>query len=217
MTPRVVAVCVGLPRTIGEGGAQPVRSGIGKHPVSGLVTVGPTGLDGDGQADLVNHGGVDKAVYAYDRSDAIYWEERLGRPLPPGVFGENLAVEGLPSATARVGDRLRIGTALLEVTQPRVPCYKLGIHMGDAAFPAAFAKALRVGFYLRVIETGSLSAESAVETWEQAATPLSICDLMELYLTGRNDAERLSGAVALPGLSAAWRESLSEFLAAARH
>jgi MOSC domain-containing protein YiiM len=215
MTPRVVAVCVGLPRTIGERGTQPVRSGIDKHPVSGPIAVRATGLDGDGQADLVNHGGVDKAVYAYDRSDAAYWEERLGRALPPGTFGENLAVEGLPSAEVRVGDRLRVGDALLEVTQPRVPCYKLGIHMSDAAFPATFAKMLRVGFYLRVIETGRLAAASAI-AWEKKTTPLSICDLMELYLNGRNDAQRLADAVALPALSAAWRESLSEFLAAAR-
>jgi MOSC domain-containing protein YiiM len=181
-----------------------------------MVTLGPTGLDGDGQADLVNHGGVDKAVYAYDRGDAMYWEERLGRTLPPGALGENLAVEGLPSDAVHVGDRLRVGTALLEVTQPRVPCYKLGIHMGDAAFPAVFAKALRVGFYLRVIEPGRLSADSEIAAWEQAASPLSICDLMELYLTGRNDAERLAHAAARPGLSAAWRQSLSELLAAAR-
>jgi MOSC domain-containing protein YiiM len=216
MTPRVVAVCVGLPRTIGERAAQPVRSGIGKHPIADPVVVHATGLDGDGQADLVNHGGPDKAVYAYDRSDARYWEERLGRPLPPGAFGENLAVEGLASADVRVGDRLRVGTALLEVTQPRVPCYKLGIHMGDAAFPATFAKTLRVGFYLRVIETGRLGPESTVSSWEKAPTPLSIYDLMDLYLNGRTDTDRLAHAVALPGLSAAWRESLSEFLAAAR-
>jgi MOSC domain-containing protein YiiM len=215
MTPRVVAVCVGLPRTIGERGAQPVRSGIGKHPVADVVAVHTTGLDGDGQADLVNHGGPDKAVYAYDRADAGYWEGRLGRRLPPGAFGENLAVEGLASADVRVGDRLRVGTALLEVTQPRVPCYKLGIHMGDAAFPGTFAKELRVGFYLRVIETGHLGPESPVSSWKKAATPLSICNLMELFLSGRNDATRLAAAVALPGLSAAWRESLSEFLAAA--
>lgn len=217
MTPFLLAVCVGQPRTIGERGSQPVRSGIGKRPVDGAVAVGPMGLDGDGQADLVNHGGVDKAVYAYDRGDAAYWEERLGRALPAGAFGENLTLEGMPSADVRVGDRVHLGNVLLEVTQPRVPCYKLGIHMSDAEFPAAFARALRVGFYLRVVETGFIAGGTAVSSWEKAATPLSIADLMGLYLTGRRDAERLAAAVALPGLSAAWRESLSEFLAAARH
>jgi MOSC domain-containing protein YiiM len=215
MTARVLAVCVGRPRTIGERDSHPVRSGIRKHPVEGPVSASALGLEGDGQADLVNHGGIDKAVYAYDRSDAAYWEERLGRALPAGAFGENLSVQGMPSAEVRVGDRLRIGTALLEVTQPRVPCYKLGIHMGDAGFPAAFAKALRVGFYLRVVEPGSLAAGLAI-AWQKATTTLSICDLMDVHLTGRRDAERLAAASALPGLSAAWRESLSELLAKTR-
>ena len=215
MTPRILAVCVGLPRAIGEDGAPPVRSGIDKHPVSGPVAVGQMGLEGDGQADLVNHGGVDKAVYAYDRSDAGYWEKHLGRALPPGALGENLTVEGMASSVVRVGDRIRAGSVLLEVTQPRVPCYKLGVHMGDPAFPAAFAKALRVGFYLRVIEPGSISAETAISSWEKATTSLSISDLMSLYLTGRHDTRQLAAVAALPGLSAAWRKTLSEFLAAA--
>lgn len=216
MTPRLLAVCVGQPRTIGERGSQPVRSGIGKRPADGAIAVGPMGLEGDGQADLVNHGGVDKAVYAYDRGDAAYWEERLGRTLPAGAFGENLTVEGMPSADVRVGDRFRLGGVLLEVTQPRVPCYKLGIHMADAEFPVVFARALRVGFYLRVIETGHIAAGTTISAWEKAATALSISDLMDLYLNGRHDTAKLAAAVALPGLSAAWRESLSGFLAANR-
>jgi MOSC domain-containing protein YiiM len=215
MTPRVLAVSVGQPRVIGERGKEPVLSGIRKQPIEGPVAVGAMGIDGDGQADRVNHGGQDKAVYAYDRADAAFWEERLGRPLPPGAFGENLTVQGLPSAEVRVGDRVRVDSVLLEVTQPRVPCYKLGIHMRDAAFVGAFAKALRVGFYLRVLEEGSLAGEAAI-TWEKASTPLTIADLMKLYLTARQDAEQLAVAIALPGLSAAWREELSLLLAAVR-
>lgn len=209
--PRLLAISVGQPKIIGLRNAEPVRSGIGKTPVVHPVEVGAMGILGDGQADLVNHGGADKAVYAYDRSDAAYWEKCLGRALLPGAFGENLTVDGLPSSEVRVGDRFRIGSVLLEVTQPRVPCYKLGMHIGDSAFPAEFAKSLRVGFYLRVLAPGKLVL-GTVPSWERAATQYSISDLMQLYLTGRHDQRRLTDAIALPGLSAAWRETLSEFL-----
>jgi len=214
MTPRVLAVSVGLPRVIGERGTEPVRSGIGKQPVAGPVAVGAMGIAGDGQADLINHGGLDKAVYAYDRADAAYWENRLGRALPPGALGENLTVEGLPTTDVRVGDRFRIGDVLLEVTQPRVPCYKLGIHMGDAAFPAAFARALRVGFYLRVVEPGTLANGMPLTAMKKAETSLTVAELMRLYLSGERNTARLAAAVALPGLSAAWREELSARLTA---
>jgi MOSC domain-containing protein YiiM len=216
MTPGVLSVSVGLPRVIGERGTEPFRSGIGKRPVAGPVAVDAMGIAGDGQADLINHGGLDKAVYAYDRADAAYWENRLGRALPPGTLGENLTLEGLPTADVRVGDRLRAGDVLLEVTQPRVPCYKLGIHMGDAGFPAAFAKSLRVGFYLRVVEPGMLANGIPITIVQKTETFLTIAELMGLYLNGQRDAERLAAAVALPGLSAAWREELSARLALTR-
>jgi len=155
-------------------------------------------------------------MYVYDRSDAAYWEQRLGRPLGPGAFGENLTVEGFASSNVRVGDRFRIGTALVEVSQPRVPCYKLGIHMGDERFPIEFARANRVGFYLRVIETGAVAAGDAVERTSTAATPLTIADLMSAFLTARNDAARLEAVAALPGLSEVWRSEFNEMAVAAR-
>lgn len=213
---RLLSINVGKPDAIGSYRGKSVRSGIRKAPISGAVNAGPLGLAGDAQADLVNHGGADKAVYAYDLGDAVFWEERLKRRLPAGAFGENLTVEGLPSDLVRVGDRYRIGTTLLEVTQPRVPCYKLGIHMGDPGFPQAFAEALRIGFYLRVLEPGSLSAGDPVEIVQRAETVLSIADLMNLYLNGRSDSARLSTAAALPGLSAAWRETLTKYAEEAR-
>lgn len=208
---RLLSINVAQPAAVGTYRGKPVRSAIAKKPVVGAVSLNPQGAAGDGQADLVNHGGVDKAVYAYARADAVFWEERLNRPLGPGAFGENLTVEGLPSDLVRVGDRYRIGTALLEVTQPRVPCYKLGLHMGDSRFPQAFAKELRVGFYLRVLEPGSLSAGDPIDIVRRADTVLSVADLMDLYLSGRADTERLAAAAALPGLSAAWREILTEY------
>jgi MOSC domain-containing protein YiiM len=216
MTYRLLAVSVAQPRVIGERLSEPVLSSIEKKTVSGRIAVGPMGVAGDSQADLTVHGGADKAVYAYDEGDYHFWEQRLGRKLPPGTFGENLTVEGLPSDLVRVGDRYRIGTTLLEVTQPRLPCYKLGMRMNDPHFVAAFAKALRVGFYLRVIEPGALAAGDTISVEYRAATVFSIADLMELYLSGRHDIEHLSAVVEMPGLSAAWREELSERLTKAR-
>jgi MOSC domain-containing protein YiiM len=212
MIPTLLAISVGQPRVIGERGREQVRSGIDKKPITGSVTVGSMGVSGDGQEDLVNHGGIDKAVYAYDRGDYTFWEQQLGRKLEPGTFGENLTVEGLPSDLVRVGDRYRIGTTLFEVTQPRVPCYKLGMKMGDAHFTVAFAKALRVGFYLRVIEPGKITAGDTIITEHRADTTLSIADMMNIYLTGHHDAEKLSAIIALPELAQAWREELSERL-----
>ena len=213
MIPTLLAISIGQPCVIGERGSEKVESGIVKRPVLGGVEIGPMSVSGDSQVDLINHGGADKAVYAYDRGDYLFWEERLGRKLPPGTFGENLTVEGLPSDIVRVGDRYRIGTVLLEVTQPRVPCYKLGMKMGDSHFPAAFAKALRVGFYLRVINPGTLTAGETIAIEHRADTPLSIADLMNTYLTGHQDAEKLTAIVALPELATAWREELSLRLA----
>jgi MOSC domain-containing protein YiiM len=212
MIPILLTISVGQPKVIGERGREQVRSAIDKRPIEGRVEVGPMGISGDGQEDLVNHGGTDKAVYAYDRGDYLFWEEHLGRPLPPGAFGENLTVEGLPSDIVRVGDRYRIGTTLFEVTQPRVPCYKLGIKMDDTHFVAAFAKALRVGFYLRVVEPGHIAAGDTIAIAHRADTTLSIADMMQIYLTGHQDVEKLSAIIALPGLSEAWREELSERL-----
>ena len=217
MSYRLLAVSVAQPRVIGERLSEPVLSGIDKRPVTGRVAVGPMGIDGDAQVDLVNHGGADKAVYAYDEGDYHFWEQRLGRKLAPGTFGENLTVEGLPSDLVRIGDRYRIGTALFEVTQPRLPCFKLGLHMNDPHFVAAFAKALRVGFYLRVIEPGALGAGDTITPEHRADTVFSIADLMQLYLSGHRDIDRLAAVVEIPGLSAAWREELSERLTEARN
>jgi MOSC domain-containing protein YiiM len=215
VTGRVLSVNVSQPRIIGQRGGSPVRSGIGKTPVSGTSAIGSEGIEGDGQADRVNHGGPDKAVYAYDRSDAAYWEHASGRSLGPGAFGENLTIEGFASADVHVGDRFRIGTTLLEVTQPRVPCYKLGIHMGDERFPATFANALRVGFYLRVLESGAVTTGNAVMRTHIAETTLTIVDLMALYLAP-HDAGRLEQVSRLPGLSVAWQNEFSAKAAKAR-
>src|SRR5579862_5965912 len=132
--PSVLSVNVGRPREI-PAGTRTVRTAIAKQPVLLRVRVGRTNLEGDRQADLRVHGGPDKAVYAYDLSGYAHWEREVGRPLPYGQFGENLSVEGLPETEARIDDVYRVGTALLQISQPRSPCFKLALRMERPDFP----------------------------------------------------------------------------------
>ena len=154
--PTIVSVNVGLPRTVEWRGRQ-VTSAIWKEPVSGPVTVAGVNLDGDDQADRRVHGGPDKAVYAYASEDYDWWAGSRG-PLAPGTFGENLTTAGIDLAASHVGDRWAVGSVLFEVAQPRQPCFKLGIRMGDDTFPDLFDEAKRPGAYLRIVRAGSLAA-----------------------------------------------------------
>ena len=161
--PRVVAVNVGPIREVDWRGTI-VRTGIWKEPVGArAVSVRGVNLVGDDQADRRVHGGVDKAVYAYAEEDYGYWADAEGVLTQPGLFGENLTVRGLELRNAMVGERWRIGTTLLEVAQPRLPCFKLGIRMGDPHFPRRFLAVARHGAYLRIIEEGELRAGDAIE------------------------------------------------------
>jgi MOSC domain-containing protein YiiM len=158
---RLLSVQVGVPRTVVHGGRE-VRTAIFKEPVLFPVRVHATHLDGDMQADLRVHGGPDKAVYAYDASAYAYWRDVLGRELPHGQFGENLTVEGMPEAEVRIGDVYRVGGALLQVSQPRSPCFKLALKMDMPRFPKMFLESARSGFYMRVLEEGDLAAGDAI-------------------------------------------------------
>src|SRR6476469_6361001 len=159
---RIASVNVGLPADLETPGGV-VPSGIVTRPVAGPVRVGRTNLEGDGQADLTVHGGPDKAVYAYPREHYAAWAAELGRDdLPPGFFGENLTTEGLLEDDVRIGDRLRAGTALFEVSQPRLPCFKLAAHSGEPAIARPMMKTGRTGWYLRVVEEGSVTAGDAI-------------------------------------------------------
>jgi MOSC domain-containing protein YiiM len=158
----VVSVNVGAVRRV-EWHGRTVETGIWKEPVAGRVGVRGVNLDGDDQADRRVHGGSDKAVYSYAVEDYSWWSAALGDPLAPGTFGENLTVEGLDLRAAVVGTRWRIGTAVLEVAQPRHPCFKLGMRMGDASFVDEFARAGRLGAYLRIVEAGDVGAGDTIE------------------------------------------------------
>jgi len=166
-------------------------TGIWKDPVAGRVAVGVMGVSGDQQADLVNHGGTSKAVYAYAAEDAQWWQGQLGSPIPPGTFGENLTVVGIAINEARIGERWRVGTTVLEVVQPRFPCWKLGLRMDDSRFPKRFLTAGRAGAYLRVVEEGDVAAGDGVELLSRPGHSLTIGLIAHLNHTDRARAERL--------------------------
>lgn len=158
---RIVSVNVGRPQETEYRGRM-IQTGIFKKPVSGPVRIGHLNLEGDEQADLRLHGGPDKAVYIYPAAHYALWSEELRRPLPYGQFGENLTVEGVLESSVRVGDVFQAGTALLQVTQPRFPCYKLGIRMGDLRFIRRFLFSGRTGFYTRVLREGQVATGNAL-------------------------------------------------------
>ena len=180
---RVISVNVGRPRTIDVGG-QTVRTGIFKAPVSGRVKLSKLNLAGDRQADLSVHGGRDKAVYLYPSEHYRYWQEQLPEiEMPWGMFGENLTTEGLDEQSAHIGDRFRIGGAVLEVTKPRMPCYKLGIKFGRRDMVKRFWDSGRSGFYLSVVEEGMIEAGDAITRIAAAPDQVSVAGIVTALRT----------------------------------
>lgn len=170
---RVVSVNVGRPRTVTHMGRLR-ETAIRKEPVDGRVVVSGVNLEGDEQADKRVHGGPEQAVYAYAREDYEWWERELGKPLEPGTFGENLTLEGVDVTNARLGERWQIGSVVLEVASPRLPCWKLGQRMGDQRFVQRFADAARYGAYLRIVREGELGAGDSVRVDHEGASEETI-------------------------------------------
>jgi MOSC domain-containing protein YiiM len=168
VTGTVESLNVGEPREVQANG-HTVLTAIWKSPVEGRLPLRGVNLRGDDQADRSVHGGPDKAVYAYAGEDTDWWDSELGASLGPGAFGENLTVRGLPVSHAVIGERWSVGSALLEVAQPRLPCFKLGLRMGDPRFPKRFAAAGRPGAYLRVVEEGDIGAGDQIEVLSRPA------------------------------------------------
>lgn len=202
---RVESVNVGRPRTVPHDG-KTVTTAIWKHPVGGRVAVAGVNLDGDEQADRRVHGGADKAIYAYSLDDTDWWEAQLGRPLGPGAFGENLSTRGIDLRAALVGARWRVGSALLEVRQPRIPCFKLGLRMDDPRFPKRFAEAERPGLYLAVVESGEVGAGDPIEVVERPDHDVTIALVNRARLHDKALLPRLLAAPALPGDLRRWIE-----------
>ena len=204
---QLAVVCVGTPRAH-EWLGRTVRTAIFKTPVPGRVTVEGVNLHGDGQADGRVHGGPDKAVYAYAAFDTAWWERQLGRDLGPGAFGENLHVAGMDVSEAVVGERWRVGSTLLEVCQPRIPCFKLGLRMGDARFPPRFAAAGRPGAYLRIVEDGDVGAGDLVTVEDRPDHDVTVALVAEAYNRDRALAPRLLEAPQLTGSWVTWAEDV---------
>jgi MOSC domain-containing protein YiiM len=201
-TPRVLSVNVGGVRRFDYLG-RPAQSAIWKSPVSGRVAARGVNLAGDRQADLEAHGGFDKAVYAYAVEDQRWWEREIGRPLAYGEFGENLNTEGMKLNDALVGERWQIGSALFEVSEPRIPCWRLAVRMNDEAFPRRFTKALRPGTYLRIVGEGDVGAGDEIRVLLKPDHDLTVRDLFRIYTHDRDEVSRL---LAIPQLSESWRK-----------
>ena len=214
MVMKVVSVNVSMPiETTYE--QRRVATGIFKTPISGPVEVGRLNLAGDGQADLSVHGGVDKAVYAYSVDHYAYWRAVLGlASLPYGQFGENLSVSELDEKVSCIGDRLQIGTAIFAITQPRVPCFKLGMRFDNAALPRMFTESGRTGFYMKVLCEGNLTSGDAVHVVEKQRDSVAVHDLFRAYLGPPSTASRelLTRAAAIPDLAEEWRRKIQSRL-----
>ena len=211
-TARVVSVNVGLPRLATWRG-ETVKTGIFKDPVAGPVRVAGVNLDGDRQADLSVHGGPDKAVYAYPAEHYPFWRREFGRDLSWGVFGENLTVEGLPlEAEICVGDRLRVGSAELIVSQPRVPCFKLGIRFEDPRMVRRFLLAGRSGYYLRIATEGQVSAGDEAELLSLDPGRLPVSEITRLFARDRHDRDGLRRALEVGALADVWKPYFQELL-----
>ena len=174
---RVASVNVGTPREIVVG-ERHIRTSIWKDPVPGRVAIRGVNLDGDDQSDRRVHGGERKAVYAYAREDLDWWGATLGRQLVSGTFGENLTTSGIDVSGARIGERWQVGTALLEVTQPRLPCYKLEARMDRPGFITEFIDGGRPGAYLRIVEAGEVGAGDGVRVMSRPEGAPSVAEVM---------------------------------------
>jgi MOSC domain-containing protein YiiM len=203
---RVVSVNVGLPREI-EWQGKAVRTAIFKAPVARRLTVATLNLEGDGQADLSVHGGVDKAVYAYPSEHYAYWRRELpDAELPWGAFGENLTIAGLLEEGVRIGDRFVVGSAELVVTQPRMPCFKLGIRFGRSDMVKRFLNSGRSGFYFAVLREGEVAAGDPIQLSAHAADGLSVADIVALYTVDAGNQQLLRRAARSSALPESWRE-----------
>ena len=202
---KIISLNVGRPRLVVWDG-RPVSTGIYKAPVEGRVTLRTLNLDGDRQADLTVHGGAAKAAYAYPAEHYGYWRAEVpGTELPWGMFGENFTTEGLDESAVNIGDRFRLGAAEVVVTQPRMPCYKLGIKFGRMDILRRLLASGRTGFYLSVEREGEVGAGDEVELIGRDRHNVSVADITRLYARDRDDFQTMRRAVEVEALPESWR------------
>ena len=204
---RLLSINVGLPREIQWRG-RTVRTGIWKEPVQGRRRVGRYNIEGDGQGDLDGHGGVQRAVFVYQIESYHYWQEHLDRrDFVYGQFGENFTVEGLLDDEVCIGDRYRIGSALFEVTQPRVTCYRVGIRMNHPQMASLLTASGRPGFYLRVVEEGEAGAGDPIVLISKGPQRMTVAEVNALLYSSLHPREQLERVLQIPALSPGWRQS----------
>ena len=207
---KLISINVARPQLISVHGKR-VETGIFKVPVAGPVKVGELNLQGDGQADLSVHGGPDKAVYVYPWENVVYWKEALQREdLKPGSFGENLTVDGLLEEQVAIGDGFEIGTARFQVTQPRLPCFKLALALETPSLPKTFLESGRTGFYLRVLQEGTIEAGDTIHPLPSRETArVTIAEFVKLYRAKRATREEINRILSLNALPQSWKDRLT--------
>jgi ferredoxin-NADP reductase/MOSC domain-containing protein YiiM len=209
---RLLSVNVGLPRDIAWKG-RTVHTGIWKNPVPSRCRVGRVNLDGDGQGDLAGHGGEQRAVFVYQIESYRYWQEQLKRTdFVHGQFGENFTVEGLPDDAVCIGDRYQIGSAVFEVTQPRVTCYRVGIRMNEPRMPALLTSSGRPGFYCRVLCEGEVGAGDGIVKVGEVKERMTVAEINALLYSANHPRAQLERALRIEALSPGWRWSFKELL-----
>jgi MOSC domain-containing protein YiiM len=203
---KLISVNVGFPREVTWKG-KTVSTGIFKEPVSDRLMVRSLNLEGDGQADLTVHGGADKAVYVYPFEHYDYWRGELpDTELSLGIFGENFTTTGLREEEVNIGDHFQIGTVKLMVTQPRLPCYKLGIRFGRPDMVKRFLASRRTGFYFRVLQEGEVGAGDILELVSRDDNNVTVADITQLYVRAEDNPELLHRAAQLEALPQSWRD-----------
>ena len=202
---KILSVNVGLPREV-LFREEIVTTGIFKKPLEGQVKLRKLNLDGDKQADLTVHGGQDKAVYAYPIEHYEYWQHELpNTALPWGMFGENFTTEGLIEDAVNIGDRFRIGSAEVVATQPRMPCYKLGVKFGRMDIVRRFLASGRPGIYFKVLQEGEVEAGNSIELISKDESNITVKDIVRLYVKDNKDIESMQRAIRVKALPIGWR------------
>ena len=206
---KLLSVCVGVPREVVWKG-KPVMTGIFKQPVDGRVMMRSLNLDGDRQADLTVHGGVEKTIYAYPMEHYAYWQKELpDEDLPWGAFGENLTIEGLSETTVNIGDRFRIGTAEVMVTQPRFPCFKLNLKFGRDDMAKRFLDSRLSGIYFSVVQEGEVGAGDAIELVSRDENNVTVADIVQIYVRDASQ-DLIHRAIQVPALAADLRDHFQQ-------
>jgi MOSC domain-containing protein YiiM len=185
-------------------------SGIAKAPAEGKVYLGVEGFEGDGQADLVNHGGRDKAVCVYSLEHYPYWKEALGSPMNPSAFGENITAAGMTEDAVYIGDIFRAGDAVVQISQPRQPCYKLGYKYGRTDMPLLVQNSGYTGYYFRVLEEGLVAKGDPIILLERSAYGITVSDANRVMYQERTNRQAMEQMLAIPELSSSWRQTFTK-------